>query len=99
MPNTSKHLDPSFFFFFQRGEIIVNGKKQNESKMPKLGNKRGPWVNDPTIDALPSAGSQTQKTSSSILVNVAARTARLRPTDAGFAKSPCHALLLSRQIN
>lgn len=51
-------------------------------------------MNDPTIDALPSGGSQTQKTSSSsVLVNLAARTARLDPTDAGFVKSPCHALL------
>lgn len=51
-------------------------------------------MNDPTIDALPSGGSQTQKTSSSsVLVNLAADTARLDPTDAGFVKSPCHALL------
>lgn len=81
-----------FFFFFGRGD---NSKQtgQNKSKMPRLENKRRPWVNDPTIDALPSAGSQTQKTSSSVLVNLAAHTARLHPTDAGFIKSPRHALL------
>lgn len=90
MPDTSTHLE---LFFLWGVKIIVNRRKQNKSKTPRLGDKRRPRVNDPTIDALPSAGSQTQKTSSSVLVNLAARTAGLHTTDAGFTKSPRHALL------